>query len=176
MQSNTWISHIHVGTWYVTCWAESVFLMKASHLQNYLPQQLVFLLEFHVVCYLNLLPALFLFNLRLSWLHSQCYIPFLFLRTPALFLSVFYLFFRNPWKPSGEEYPLSLFYFLWNELGSTVMMEKRFSPGSTVSSLRPFLASWIVLNWWAPSQDFMPGQQGACDFSVNLKSHVTLYH
>lgn len=40
MQSNAWISHICIETWYVTCWAESVFLMKASHLQNYLPQQL----------------------------------------------------------------------------------------------------------------------------------------
>lgn len=132
----------------------------------------VLMLEFHAVCYLNLLPTFLLFSPGLSWLLSQLYIPFLFLRTPTLFL---YLFFRNPWEPSGWEYPLSLFCFLRNVLCSAVMMEEGLSSGSTVPHLRPFLASWIVWTGELPVKTFMPGQQDAWDFSVNLKSLVTLY-
>lgn len=40
MQWYGWISHMIYGILYVTCLAESDFLVKSSHLQNYLPRQI----------------------------------------------------------------------------------------------------------------------------------------
>lgn len=80
---------------------------------------------------------------------------------PFSLLFIFSVFFLS----------LSFFFLLWNELCSAVMMEKRLSSGSTVPSLRPFLTSWIVLNCWAPSEDFHAWTTGCLWFLS--KSEIT---
>lgn len=181
MQWYGWISHMTCGTLYVTCLAESGFLIKASRLQNYLLQQV----ETSEYCCLNVMQFVGWISYQPSFYLVLDYPGYTFsttftsvpkdsntIPTHVITLSQKHMETLRVQLPPFCLLLLVEFAVL-NSYDGRMWGGRLFSEPMLLGSDHP---SFLGYSWTGALlvKISIPGQQGAWDFSANLKSLATL--